>query len=303
MPLVSIITVNYNHPSVTEEMLESIFTKNDYDTIEIIVVDNGSKINPVPAWEKKYSNVLFIRSEKNLGFAGGNNLGIKYAKGELLFLVNNDTEFTTGLVGKLEKVLTTNPLAGIVSPKIHYYNQANLLQYAGYTEMNFYTGRNGCIGQFEKDEGQYKSGETGYAHGAAMMVKKEAIEKAGVMSENFFLYYEELDWCERIKKSGFKIWVETGALIFHKESMSVGKQSALKEYFMNRNRILFERKHASSFAFAVFITYFLLLVVPRNIVSYIKNKQYHFIPLFLKAIWWNFRNDVDSNLLYFPPSK
>ena len=85
--------------------------------------------------------------------------------------------------------------------------------------------------------------------------------------------------------------------------MSVGKQSALKEYFMNRNRILFERKHASSFAFAVFITYFLLLVLPRNIVNYIKNKQYQFIPLFLKAIWWNFRNDVDSNVLYFPPSK
>ncbi|MFX5506310.1 hypothetical protein ABTD43_20225, partial [Acinetobacter baumannii] len=75
--------------------------------------------------------------------------------------------------------------------------------------MNYYTARNSCIGQFERDNGQYDHllGETGFAHGAAMMVKREAIEKAGLMAENFFLYYEELDWCDRIKRSGYAIWV------------------------------------------------------------------------------------------------
>ncbi|MFX9027493.1 hypothetical protein ABTN22_18650, partial [Acinetobacter baumannii] len=92
---------------------------------------------------------------------------------------------------------------------------------------------------YEKDNGQYDNivQQIGYGHGAAMMLKKEAIEKAGLMAENFFLYYEEMDWCDRIKKSGYEIWINTNALIYHKESISVGKRSALKEFFMNRNRI------------------------------------------------------------------
>jgi hypothetical protein len=202
---------------------------------------------------------------------------------------------------KLEKQLGKNELVGMVSPKIIYYG-SNIIQYVGYTEMNFYTGRNACIGQFEEDHNQYqdRTGKTGYAHGAAMMVKRAAIEKAGLMAENFFLYYEELDWCERIKKAGFEVWIEADATIYHKESMSVGKQSGLKEYFMTRNRILFERKHVSPLTFSIFLVYFLLIVCPRNIIGYVKNRQYEFIPLFFKAIAWNFRNDENSNDVSFP---
>lgn len=302
MKLISIITVNYNQPIVTEALLHSIFTVNRYANVELIVVDNASKINPIALWKDKFPSVIFVRSEINLGFAGGNNLGIKYAKGEYLFLVNNDTEFSPCLVNQLVSVLDNNKKVGIVSPKIHYFDRPETLQYVGYTEMNFYTSRNKCIGQFEKDRGQYNNltGKTGYAHGAAMMVKRETISKVGLMAENFFLYYEELDWAERIKKEGYEVWVDAEALIFHKESVSVGKQSALKEYYMNRNRILFERKHAPFLPYAFFIGYFLLIVTPRNILNYLKNKQKPYILVLLKAIWWNFTNSVNSNNLYFP---
>ncbi|MEO7531627.1 MAG: glycosyltransferase, partial [Sediminibacterium sp.] len=159
---VSIITVNFNQPLVTEQLLYSIDQLNDYASIEIIVVDNGSKLNSVPAWQQKYPSVHFIRSEINTGFAGGNNIGIRAATGDFLFLVNNDTEFTTGLISKLVQVLETHPEAAIVSPKIRYYDQPDTLQYAGYSKMNYYTARNNCIGQFEKDNGQldHLTGET-----------------------------------------------------------------------------------------------------------------------------------------------
>lgn len=299
---VSIVTVNFNHSHVTDELLDSIAAKNTYANIEIIVVDNASTINPVPAWQAKYPTVTFIRSEINTGFAGGNNIGIKAATGDYLFLVNNDTEFTEGLIEKLIVTLEENPLVAMVSPKIHYYDVPNMLQYVGYTEMDYFTARNRQIGQFETDNGQYNhlTGKTGFAHGAAMMVTRAAIEKVDLMAENFFLYYEELDWCARMQKAGYEIWVNTDALIYHKESISVGKQSAIKEYFMNRNRILFERRNASNFQFLVFIIYFMVLVTPRNIINYIKQQQYAFIKWLCKAIWWNITNSVDSNKLGYP---
>lgn len=302
MKSVSIITVNFNQPQVTDDLLRSLREVNTYPGVEIIVVDNGSKVNPVPAWEAADSGIKFIRSDENTGFAGGNNIGIRHATGDYLFLINNDTEVTSDLVGKLVQTMESNPKIGMISPKIHYFDHPGMLQYTGYTPMNYYTGSNACIGQFEEDNGQYDSlsGVTGYAHGAAMMIRREALEKAGVMAENYFLYYEELDWCERIRKAGYEIHTDLSALIYHKESVSVGKRTALKEYFMNRNRILFIRKNASSFAFFIFCCYFLALVVPRNLLHYIKNKEYSFIPVFFKAITWHFSNKPDSNYLGYP---
>lgn len=303
MKKVSIITVNFNHSHVTDALLDSIRLKNHYENIEIIVVDNGSEINPVPAWQSKYPEAIFIRSEKNLGFAGGNNLGLTSATGDYLFFVNNDTEFTDGLVDRLVDTLELHPKVGIVSPKLLYFDQPNLLQYAGYTPMNYFTARNACIGQFEIDQGQYDHliGPTGFAHGAAMMVTRAAINCAGPMSEGFFLYYEELDWADRIKHAGFEVWVNMKATIFHKESVSVGKKSALKEYYMNRNRILFIRRNAPVLKALCFYVYFLFVVTPRNMAAYIKEKNYNFIKQLIRAIWWNLTNGVNSHYLGFKP--
>ena len=137
MNKVSVITVNYNQPQVTEELLQSIFSLNRYPETEIIVVDNGSRNNPVSDWLNKFPDVRFIRSESNLGFAGGNNLGIEAASGEYLFLVNNDTEFTPGLIETLVSVLDERPEVGVVSPKIRFFHQPDTLQYAGFTPNEF----------------------------------------------------------------------------------------------------------------------------------------------------------------------
>jgi GT2 family glycosyltransferase len=299
MKLVSIVTVNFNQPVVTEQLLKSLLEVNEYESIEIIVVDNGSKLDSTSKWSLLYPDIRFIRSEENLGFAGGNNVGIAQAKGDYLFLINNDTEVTPNLISQLVDTMEENRRIGVLSPKIHYFDEPGMLQYAGYTNMNYFFARNHCVGQFEKDNGQYDafSGVTGYAHGAAMMLRKEVIEKAGLMAENYFLYYEELDWCERIRRAGYEIHTNLKALIFHKESVSVGKRSALKEYFMTRNRILFIRKNASAFQFFVFCCYFFITIVPRNLLFYMRNKEFSFIRVFLSAIFWHFKNQPESKNL------
>lgn len=297
--MVSIITVNFNHSHVTDDLLDSIIQFNTYSNIEVIIVDNGSSIDPVPNWKVKYPEFVFIRSEQNLGFAGGNNLGIAASSGDFVFLVNNDTVFTPNLIELLLNTLLEHPNVGMVSPKILYFDQPSILQYAGYTDMNFYTARNACVGQYETDHGQYDhlEGKTGYAHGAAMMLKRSVINKAGLMFEGFFLYYEELDWCESIKRAGFEIWVNMKASIYHKESVSVGKKTALKEYFMNRNRILFIRRNATGFEKIVFYVYFIFFVVARNCIEYIKSGNKSFIRQLFRAIWWNFTQSKKSLFL------
>lgn len=299
MKKVSIITVNFNQPKVTQELLLSIIHTNTYKNIEIIVVDNGSKTDPATLLSTQFPDVKFIRSDANLGFAGGNNIGINAATGDYFFLVNNDTEFTADLVQKLVDVLNEHPETGMVSPRIQYFDDKTLIQYAGFTQLNYYTMRNSSVGQFQRngDDFNQVTGATGYAHGAAMMVKKEVIQKAGLMFENYFLYYEEMDWCERIRRAGYEIWMRGDAVIYHKESVSVGRVSWLKAYFMNRNRILFARRNSPPFAALVFYIYFMLVVVPRNIVDYIRSGNANFIKYLFKAIWWNITHKQDSKSL------
>ena len=299
MKKVSVITVNFNQAEVTRELLLSIIHLNTYPDIEVIVVDNGSETDPAAALSAQFPDVVFIRSGINLGFAGGNNLGISHTTGEYLFLVNNDTEFTPNLVQKLAQVLDEHPEVGMVSPRINYFADKELIQYAGFTPINYFTCRNSTIGKYQRNGDDFNKviGPTAYAHGAAMMVKREAIAKAGLMYENYFLYYEEMDWCERIKRAGYQLWMRGDAVIYHKESVTVGKRSQLKEYFMNRNRLLFIRRNAPLFAKVVFYVYFILIVVPRNVVNYMKAGNWIFIPVLFKAIWWNISHKTTSSAL------
>jgi GT2 family glycosyltransferase len=235
-----------------------------YNNIEVIIVDNASGEDP-EIIKNQYPDITLIRSKENLGFAGGNNLAIRAAKGKYLFFLNNDTEVTPGTIEPLVNHFENNKSAGIASPKIIFYDSDNTIQYAGATAINPWTGRNKGIGSMEKDLGQYDTVyETPLAHGAAMMVPKQVIDEVGLMPELYFLYYEELDWCEMIKRAGYSSYYIGTAAIYHKESMSVGRNSLLKTYYINRNRLLFIRRNFFGWQKWSSIVIFLLIAMPKK---------------------------------------
>lgn len=300
-PLVSIITVNYNQVAVTCEMIDSL-TLSQYTNFEVIVVDNASKENPKSIIERKYPFVKVIRSEENLGFSGGNNIGIQAAKGDYFFFINNDTEITPSLIATLLNTFIEIPDLGIVSPLICYHPRPeglnnDLIQYAGTTKVNTVTARNKTLGEKEEDLGQFKSAKpTAYVHGAAMMIPRKVVEEVGMMPELFFLYYEELDWSEQIRKKGYKIYIDPRAKIYHKESISVGKTSVLKTHYLNRNRVLFVRRNRSFFERIAFYTFLTFFTIPKNVVSFILKKEWAHLGAFRKAIVWHFNNPAfDEN--------
>ncbi|MHA4808115.1 glycosyltransferase family 2 protein [Flavitalea flava] len=292
-PLVSIIAVNYNTTAVTSDFLHSIRVQNTYQNIEVIIVDNGSKEDPSAACRLAFPAVKMLLTGANLGFSGGNNAGIRIAKGDFLFLVNNDTEFTPGLLEGLLEIFQTHADAGLACPKFHYFFQKGTIEYAGYHPINIFTGRNGMVGSREQDKGQYDEIKvTHYAHGGAMMVPRKVIEEVGGLYEPFFLYYEELDWSEKIKKKGYKIYYQPKSLIYHKESMSTGKSSPLKTFYLNRNRILFMRRNIAWPAFMVFTGYLLFFTIPKNTFSYLVKGQKEHLRSFWKAILWQFNPSI-----------
>jgi GT2 family glycosyltransferase len=290
-PFISIITLNWNQTNITCEFLEST-RKFTYKNYEILVCDMCSTIDPTEQINNcNYPNTRVLRSKTNLGFTGGNNWGMRLcqSKTDFVFIVNNDTEVTPDLLDVLLEPFFTNSSIGVTCPKIRYYDHPNIIQYAGFNPIDLFTGRNTCVGYNEEDKGQHNvSGYTSIAHGCAMMVKKEVIDKVGMFPEKFFIYYEECDWSARILKAGYKIYYQANGLIYHKESITMGKQSAIKVYYHTRNRILYMRRNTSLPKFIIFSFFFLFFSTPKAIIKFTVNKQFQHLKSFIKGITWNF---------------
>lgn len=286
-PVISIVTVNFNGTRDTLELLESI-SKASFKKLEVIVVDNASNEDPTNAIHAQFPDVRVIRSQKNLGFAGGNNLGIKEAKGAYVMLLNNDTVVDKNFAGPIVKAFEQHPEVGIVGSKIRFLHSPGILQYAGSTKMNPYTLTSFAIGWGEDDKGQYdKAGYTHLAHGAAMTVSRKSIQSAGLMEDAYFLYYEELDWCLQIQKAGFAIWFEPQSMVHHKESMSVGKSSPLQEYYKTRNRIFLARRNFKGLTRILCILYLVLIANPIHLVKKVIKGQTQMARAQFRGLMWH----------------
>ena len=262
----SIITINYNGLKDTCELIDSIPFNNE---MEVIVVDNASKQDEASTISERFPQVNVIRSTKNLGFAGGNNLGIKEAKGKYILLINNDTYFKDFNIEALIQRLELSDKVGIVCPKLRFAWGNNPIQFAGYTPLSVITVRNQAIGFGEDDHGQYNTAHpTPYAHGAAMLIKRDAIKKVGLMPECFFLYYEELDWSMMFTRAGYEIWYEPACTVFHKESQTTGQNSPLRTYYITRNRLLLVKRNFQGINKYLSYTYLLGIVAPRDILKH-----------------------------------
>lgn len=288
----SIITVNYNGLKDTCALIDTI--PFDEYSLEVIVVDNASKEDEASVIAERYPQVKVIRSEKNLGFAGGNNLGIKAAQGKYLFFINNDTVLFRGekqevrdkkILQPLIDRLESSDTIGMVCPKIRFTWDDSPIQFAGYTPLTTITMRNRSIGFGEKDKGQHDTPHsTPYAHGAAMMVKREAIERAGMMPEDYFLYYEELDWSMMIRRAGYDIWYEPAVTIYHKESQTTGQNSPLRTYYITRNRLLFVQRNNQSSEKVLTYMYLIFLVGSRDVIKYTAQGNFALTKAVLQGI-------------------
>ncbi len=280
MILISLVTVNYNHSDLTIALIESLSRLTDL-RFELVVVDNNSTV-PFSYDDDLPFPMRVIYSDKNLGFAGGNELGMKAAVGDFLFLVNNDTEINQNFITPIIECFNSHPNLGMLSTLLRFYD-TGLIQYAGASALSKLTLRNRSFGNLEKDSSQFKGFHlTGNIHGAAVVVPRKLYNELGGMWEPFFLYYEEYDWCARFKEAGYDIGFLGDVEVLHKESASVGRMSPLKIEYMFRNRILFARRRKYRLK-SLTVIYLTTIVLLRDLLKYTFSGQYNLISPLLKG--------------------
>ena len=287
-PLVSIVSVNFNQPGLTRIMMESL-EKMTYPNWELLLVDNGSSQGDLRPLKKEFPWVHLFLQEKNLGFAGGNNLAFPHCRGKYVLMLNNDTEVEPGFLFPLVELLENRPEVGVVSPKLFYFDQPEILQFAGTTPMHPITLRGKKIGNGQRDNGQFDQiRETGFANGACMLLRKDLLDHVGYMYEPYFLYYEEHDLCSRIERAGFKIMFHPGSRIWHKVSASTGALSPLKTHYLHRNRLVYLRRNRFGVTQLLASLYYWLVATPKELIRHRKAPAHR--KAILDSIRWNLRH-------------
>lgn len=282
--MVSIITVNYNGWKDTCELIASLKRFETYP-YEIVIVDNASKGDDVEQIKAAYPEVVVVRSDNNLGFAGGNNLGYKYAKGEYLFFLNNDMIIKTPILESMVVRLSDKSFAG-VSPCIAFLYKPNMIQYYGYCELTPITLKHTTESFNPSRLADFiKPKETEVLHGGAMMVRRDVIERVGRMTEVYFLFYEEFDWSRRMREAGYKLFYEPKAVVYHKESMTIKRETPLREYYLTRARMIYARRNCQGSAKILACMYQLLLAVPKKTFTHLLKRRVDLAVSAWKGVW------------------
>ena len=245
---IAVIVLHYQNLADTLECLDSLQTQ-DYPDFEIILVDNGSSDADLSEKTQHYPRVHFMRNATNLGFAEGNNTGIRVALqrgADSILLLNNDTVSSPDLLSAFAKAADLHPEAGVFGAKIFFYDDPTVIWHAG-GDVHPRTLR--CFHHGCGDSGLSKKWEEvrpiGYACGCALFIKKEVIASVGLMEPRFFLLWEEIDWCWRIRKAGYECLYIPEARVWHKVSRSFegGNRGPLWTYYYFRNRLLFLKRN------------------------------------------------------------
>lgn len=285
LPKVYIILLNWNGVTYTLQCLESL-KKVQYFSISVIVVDNNSSGNDVEIMIEHYGQFInkVIANTSNLGFAGGNNVGIKYAidnSADYILLLNNDTIIEPNLVEVLLEKIVNQKKIGIVAPQINYFDEPNKIWTEG-GKISKLRGA-GCADSRRIEDGKSKvDREVSFVSGCCMLINKEVFQKVGLFDESFFLYVEDTDFCYRTFSSGYKIVVTNDTKIYHKVSSSTKKEyTALPLYYTTRNRLFFAKKNFPYFYFITF-TYIFFVMLLKCIVFFLQGKRSN-VKIILKA--------------------
>jgi len=318
---VTIILVNWNGATDTLECFKSLLNVL-YARFNIIIVDNASTDNsvceftntflsyfnesyeiifknyhatmytkPQPSQKNNVTNLVLIKCNANLGFAKGNNLGILFTKryfgSEYVLLLNNDTVVDPFFLDALITAVQNNEKIGIAGPKIYYYDndgRKDIINFAG-GAFNVWLGEARHIGCNQIDNAQFEHmQQTDYVNGACFLIRHDVIDRIGLLSEDYFLYWEEVDFCLRASKYGYISAYVPSAKIWHKTGSSIAKINYRSHYYMTRGRFILMFKNASMYQIFIFLTYFFTLKAWISIFFYLKSGSFDSIKCFIKGI-------------------
>lgn len=284
-PKVKIILLSYNQPDLTIACLNSL-SKINYSNYSVVIIDNGSSDHAPDAIRNAFPQVQMIESKNNLGFVGGNNLGLDEALAEhcdYALLLNNDTEVAPEFLTVLVEAAESDGQIGVVGPMIYYFDDPQRIWSAG-GAVDWAKGTTWMAGLDETDQGQYGTEpcDADFVTGCALLVKMAVVSKVGKLDERFFLYYEETEWCMRISRAGYLIKFVPGSKIWHKISTNKRAVSPMVHYYMTRNRLLFLRLARAGWQAWVHV---LLSEYLRTILSWSLRPRWRDHAALRRAMW------------------
>ena len=256
-PKVSIIILNWNSYEVTSDCLASL-EKIDFPNREVVLVDNGSVDGSADRLAREFPAVRLIRNERNLGFAGGNNVGMRDAlerRPDYLLLLNNDTVVAPNFLSELVRVAESDTQIGLLNPKIYYFEPPDRIWYAGGIRKPWRVFPV-HLGLRQRDDGSYnQTREVSFITGCALLIKAAVVRQIGLLDEVFFLSFEDADWSVRASQAGFKQYYVPASVIWHKDSYDTTRNlgHAGKNFHTMRNAVLFARKYIESRYLPLFV--------------------------------------------------
>lgn len=267
-PEVYIIILNFNSYNETIGCIESI-ENITYENYKIIIVDNDSKDDSVKVLRSRFPHHILLESKINLGYANGNNIGIKYAKdngADYICILNNDVRVESNFLEPLIGILIDDDSAAMTGPCICEYTKPNTIQAMG-ANINLYTG----LAQAKYkgtpyDDVNLKTIDVDYLGGACFVFKSSILDKIGYIPENYFLFFEETEFCLKTKKLGYKLICVKESKVYHKGSATISKFKGLSYFFLNRNRIVFMRRNANVIQKIIFSIYVVIEGIGRMIL-------------------------------------
>lgn len=267
-PVVYIVVLNFNSYEDTLKCVKSI-ERISYPNYRVVIVDNNSSDNSFEILSEKLSNHTLLLSNKNFGYANGNNLGIKYAidnDAQYICILNNDVEVEEDFLEPLIYTLQNDKTIGMVGPCICDYEKRDIIQSMG-ANINLYTGlTQGKYKGIKYESIKEDMVDVDYLGGACFVVRADIIREFGMMPENYFLFFEETEFCFNIKRNGYRLACLRNSRVYHKRSATISKFKGLGYYFLNRNRIIFMRRNAKLFQRIIFYIYVFVEGIGRIII-------------------------------------
>ena len=294
---VIVLILSYNGKHLLDDSISS-YLENNYHNFKVIVIDNGSTDGTEEYVNTKWKDIKVLRTEKNLGYSGGFNFGLDYAfnreNSEYVLITNNDVKADSKVISELVKVAKTDQNIGFVTGKVYYFDNPNIFQTVGFSEDKIkWVG--GHIGINQEDKGQYDQiEERFFSDDIFILVSKKLYNEVGGYDTEFQFQAEQFDWQIRAKKIGFKIFFAPHAKIWHKDSMTIGKNSPFKTFYNVRNPLVVRLKHRDRNYLKIFFPWYLKNVVFIPLVKYSLKLQFDqsisIIKGFFSALYWWIKN-------------